>query len=125
VVASIKMKVAFTLLAFATALLLHFWGGWTVLALCVMLITSLLLIAVGTEPVEAEQQAQATLINDEVQHARQIYKQLLHEIDELMAECRNSILAINETQNDAVNTLTNSFSNLKNLTEFQSEEIFS
>jgi methyl-accepting chemotaxis protein len=119
------MKVAFTLLAFATALLLHFWGGWTVLALCVMLITSLLLIAVGTEPVEAEQQAQATLINDEVQHARQIYKQLLHEIDELMAECRNSILAINETQNDAVNTLTNSFSNLKNLTEFQSEEIFS
>ena len=42
-----------------------------------------------------------------------------------MAECRNSILAINETQNDAVNTLTNSFSNLKNLTEFQSEEIFS
>ena len=79
-VASIKMKVAFTCLAFVISLLLHYWGGWSLLALFVMLLPSVVFMVVGTQPVAAEQQAQATLINEEVQHARQIYKQLLHKL---------------------------------------------
>ncbi|WP_460862381.1 methyl-accepting chemotaxis protein [Rheinheimera gaetbuli] len=68
-------------------------------------------------------QEHKTGAEEELQQAKQAYKQLLREIDELMLECRDSILAINSTQNHAVETLTGSFSNLKSLTEFQSQEI--
>lgn len=120
---SMKMKLALTIFAFVFALLMHFWLSWSVAGFLLMLAVNLFFVVSGTAQVEAEHQTQATLMNEEVAHAKQIYKQLVHEIDDLMAECRSSILAINSTQNDAVTTLTGSFTQLKELTEYHSDEI--
>lgn len=121
---ALKKKMALSLV-FVVSLLLYLLLGWAIVALCVLFIASislqLLWQAQDTENLHTEQLAPIT---EELQQAKQAYKQLLREIDELMAECRDSVLAINETQNDAVNTLTSSFTNLKSLTEFQSQEIF-
>jgi len=124
-VLSITMKSTVFVLSFAVATFIHLLLGWSIFALCLLFSVGLYQLVQGSKQVVAEQQAQTSVINEEMQQARQAYKNLLHEIDELMAECRNSILAINSTQNDAVETLTGSFSNLKHLTEFQSKEIVS
>jgi methyl-accepting chemotaxis protein len=116
-------KLTLTIVGFALALLLHFVLVWSLVALFLMLGVCFLLLAQNSVQVDAEHQSHASLVNEEIEHAKQIYKQLLHEIDDLMAECRNSILAINATQNDAVTTLTGSFTKLKHLTEYHSEEI--
>jgi methyl-accepting chemotaxis protein len=124
-VISIKMKSIVFVVSFFIALIIHLLLGWSIFAMCLLLIVGLYQLFQGSQQVVAEQQAQTSAINEEMQQARQAYKNLLGEIDELMAECRNSILAINSTQNDAVETLTGSFTNLKHLTEFQSKEIVS
>jgi methyl-accepting chemotaxis protein len=119
------MKSIIFVVSFAIAVGIHLLLGWSTFALCLLFIVGLYQLVQGSQQVVAEQQAQTTAINEEMQQARQAYKNLLGEIDDLMAECRNSILAINSTQNDAVETLTHSFTNLKHLTEFQSAEIVS
>jgi methyl-accepting chemotaxis protein len=116
-------KLTLTVVGFVLALLLHFVLAWSLVAIFLMLGVCFLLLAQNSVQVDAEHQSHASLVNEEIEHAKQIYKQLLHEIDDLMAECRNSILAINATQNDAVTTLTGSFTKLKHLTEYHSEEI--
>lgn len=55
--------------------------------------------------------------------AKDVYKKIIREIDNLMGECNSSLLAINSTQNDAVETLALAFTSLKQLSEQQSEEI--
>jgi methyl-accepting chemotaxis protein len=62
---------------------------------------------------------------DESSHerAKDVYKNIIREIDNLMGECNSSILAINSTQNDAVDTLTKAFIILKQLSEQQSQEV--
>lgn len=122
---SIQMKSIVFVVSFSIAVGIHLLLGWSIVALCLLFIVGLYQLVQGSQQVIAEQQAQTTAITEEMQQARQAYKNLLGEIDDLMAECRNSILAINSTQNDAVETLTHSFTNLKHLTEFQSEEIVS
>jgi methyl-accepting chemotaxis protein len=124
-VASIKVKSVVLVVIFLLALLVHLLLGWSLLALSLVFVVGFYLLIHGSQQVAADQQAQTSAINEEMQQSRQAYKHLLSEIDELMAECRNSILAINSTQNDAVETLTSSFTNLKKLTEFQSKEIVS
>jgi methyl-accepting chemotaxis protein len=119
------MKSIVFVVSFSIAVGIHLLLGWSIVALCLLFIVGLYQLVQGSQQVVAEQQAQTTAITEEMQQARQAYKNLLGEIDDLMAECRNSILAINSTQNDAVETLTHSFTNLKHLTEFQSEEIVS
>ena len=70
------MKIALTMFAFVVALLMHFWLSWSVAGFLLMLAVSLFFVVSGTAQVEAEQQTQATLMNEEVAHAKQIYKQL-------------------------------------------------
>ncbi|WP_445767511.1 methyl-accepting chemotaxis protein [Rheinheimera sp.] len=101
----------------------HIFLGWSILALCMLFALSLLMCFLDARRVDDAKQEQKTGAEEELHQAKQAYKQLLREIDELMLECRDSILAINSTQNHAVETLTGSFSNLKSLTEFQSQEI--
>lgn len=106
------------------ALMVQWFTGWSYIAIGIVFIAAIV-SQFYQHQAKAEQAAEALApINEELQQAKQAYKHLLHEIDELMLECRDSILAINSTQNDAVETLTHSFTNLKGLTEFQSQEIF-
>lgn len=123
--ASIQIKSGILVVSFVVALLLHFLLNWSLFALTLVFAVGFYQIFHGSQQIVAEQKAQTIAISEEMQLSTQAYKHLLNEIDELMAECRNSILAINSTQNDAVETLTNSFTDLKKLTEFQSKEIFS
>ncbi len=110
-------------IGFILALLVQWITGWGYIAIIIVLISAIV-SQLNQQRVKTEQAAEALApINEELNQAKQAYKQLLHEIDELMLECRDSVLAINATQNDAVETLTQSFTNLKGLTEFQSQEI--
>lgn len=122
---SLTTKLTVFVVSFMIAIAIHLALGWTIFSLCLIFAVGLYQQVQGSQNVMTEQQAQTSAITEEIQQARQAYKNLLFEIDELMAECRNSILAINSTQNDAVETLTSSFTNLKHLTEFQSREIVS
>lgn len=98
--------------------------NWAFTALVCLFLISLWLLFTGVKPAN-----NTTFINnneqasEQLQQAKAAYGHLLAEIDELMSECRTSILEINATQNDAVDTLSTAFNNLKQLTEFQSEEI--
>lgn len=124
-VVSIQVKFVLTLIALLVAYLLHFWLGWSLASLLLLSGLSLFLVIVGTTQVEAEQQSAESRQHQDLVHAKQLYQQLLSEMEPLLADCRNSILAINQTQTDAVTTLTGSFTRLKHLTELHGEEIVS
>jgi methyl-accepting chemotaxis protein len=125
VVVSIQVKFVLTLIALLVAYLLHFGLGWSLASLLLLSGLSLFLVIVGTTQVEAEQQSAESRQHQDLAHAKQLYQQLLSEMEPLLADCRNSILAINQTQTDAVTTLTGSFTRLKQLTELHGEEIVS
>ena len=122
-IASDYKKIAILFSALVICIAIHIFWGWSIVALCMLFAVSLLLYFFDARREHDAKQEQKTDAEEELQQAKQAYKQLLREIDELMLECRDSILAINSTQNHAVETLTGSFSNLKSLTEFQSQEI--
>lgn len=124
-VVSIQVKFVLTLIALLVAYLLHFGLGWSLASLLLLSGLSLFLVIVGTTQVEAEQQSAESRQHQDLAHAKQLYQQLLSEMEPLLADCRNSILAINQTQTDAVTTLTGSFTRLKQLTELHGEEIVS
>lgn len=109
--------------AFLISLTITMMTDWAVLALLLLFVAAIGVLLVDTSQQSQRSEAKAEMLNDDLVQSREAYKQLLREIDELMAECRNSVLAINSTQNDAVETLTTSFTKLKTLTEFQSKEI--
>ncbi|WP_333609000.1 methyl-accepting chemotaxis protein [Arsukibacterium sp.] len=116
-----KIAILFSVLVICIAI--HTFLGWSIVALCMLFTVSLLLCFFDAGRADDAQQELKKSAEEDFHHAKQAYKQLLREIDELMLECRDSILAINSTQNHAVETLTGSFSGLKSLTEFQSQEI--
>lgn len=124
-VVSIQVKFVLTLIALLVAYLLHFWLGWSLASLLLLSGLSLFLVIVGTTQVEAEQQSAESRQHQDLVHAKQLYQELLSELEPLLADCRNSILAINQTQTDAVTTLTGSFTRLQHLTELHGEEIVS
>ena len=95
-------------------------------ALVVILMAALALYLVLSKKIACDEQGQNSLrqASSDMEQTKDSYRQLLHEIDDLMSECRNSILAINSTQNHAVDTLTGSFADLKRMSEYQSETIF-
>ena len=120
---ALKIKLAMVVGFVGTTLLLWF-TGWALIALSLLLFIGLAAQFVWAEPTASTATTDDQMkLEQELQQSKEAYKQLLREIDELMAECRDSVLAINATQNDAVNTLASSFTNLKSLTEFQSDEI--
>jgi methyl-accepting chemotaxis protein len=125
VITKAKTKIALLVVSLMICMALLVFWDWSMLALCLMFLVSLGLVFVDSTPVAALIETQSTANIDEIKQAKQAYKQLIHEIHELLIECRSSLLDINSTQNDAVDTLTSSFTNLKKLTEFQSEEILS
>lgn len=122
-IASKNIKVLILITAFLIACALVLLLNWAFTALVCLFLISLWLLVTDVKP------ANNTFINnneqasEQLQQAKAAYGHLLAEIDELMSECRTSILEINATQNDAVDTLSTAFNNLKQLTEFQSEEI--
>lgn len=123
-IASKNIKVLILITAFLIACALVLLLNWAFTALVCLFLISLWLLVTDVKPAN-----NTTFINnneqasEQLQQAKAAYGHLLAEIDELMSECRTSILEINATQNDAVDTLSTAFNNLKQLTEFQSEEI--
>lgn len=122
--ASKNIRALILITAFLIACALVLLLNWALIALVWLFLISLWLLFTGVKPAN-----NTTFINineqasEQLQQAKSAYGHLLAEIDELMSECRTSILEINATQNDAVDTLSTAFNNLKQLTEFQSEEI--
>ncbi len=125
-VVSIQVKLVLTLIALLVAHVLYFWLSWSLASLLLLSGLSLFLITVGTTQVDAEQPAADSRHHQQdLIHVKQLYQQLLSEMEPLLADCRNSILAINKTQTEAVTALTHSFTSLKHLTELHGEEIVS
>lgn len=121
--ASIAAKLTCASLTFLLAILLHFALGWSLFGFLLMFLLSLVFGWAARTPNNEQKQPHSVRLSDDMEQAKQAYKQLMHEIESLLAECRHSIVAVNATQNDAVTTLTNSFSQLKHLTEYHSAEI--
>lgn len=119
----LSLKNAVLAIGFVIALALQVLLGWSFVALCLLFVLSIAVQCWQSELSTTEAEQNNSQLQQDVQQAKDSYKLLLREIDELLAECRDSVLAINATQNDAVETLASSFTNLKSLTEFQSEEI--
>lgn len=122
-IGSAKFKMPMLCIGFIVCFFIAWLLNWPLIALCIFFAISIALHVNQSSQFSALAAEKTNQVNDELQQSMQAYKQLLVEIDELMAECRDSVLDINATQNDAVETLTGSFTNLKSLTEFQSQEI--
>lgn len=112
------------LVSFVIALMVYWFFGWGYIAITLLMIAALVSQFYQQQAKHDQAEEAIAPINEELVQSKLAYKQLLHEIDELMLECKDSLLAINATQNDAVETLTQSFTNLKSLSESQSHEIF-
>jgi hypothetical protein len=59
--------------------------------------------------------------NEVLLKAQQIFHEFLQEVDAMLKESQDSILDIKSTQNDAISTLSNSFTCLKTTTDFQNK----
>lgn len=84
---------------------------------------SIVIFFISRASVKIKQNIENTPSNSGQEQAKALYKKLIREIDDLMGECTSSILAINSTQNDAVDTLAVAFTTLKQLSEQQSQGI--
>ncbi len=100
----------------------HYAGS---IALTVVLMSGVLIWALMQQRqyLKSTVRSQVMVASGDAEKTKEAYKHLIHEIDDLMRECRDSILAINSTQNHAVETLTGSFSELKKMSEYQSDTI--
>lgn len=95
---------------------------WAWLSITLFFVVALILQFLKSGPSEL-QEKQQSLAGNQVQQTQQIFEQFLLEVDSLLNESCESILAVKSTQNDAVSTLSNSFITLKDMSESQSKDI--
>lgn len=120
-----KKKILLFSTGFLICIALTLFTDWPSLSVTILFILGLALFYSDAKPTNKNHKIrQSKNSPDKLKDAKNGYSQLLAEIDELMSECSKSILEVNSTQNDAVDTLTNAFNSLKELTDIQSEAIY-
>lgn len=109
--------------AFAISVATYFFFDLSFVALLFLFAVSAVLNVMNTGRKEQQEQLNAVIEKAECQNIWLECNQLLIEIESVLDDSHSNILAIKSTQSDAVATLSAAFSSLKELTEFQSQEL--
>ncbi|MCE2572857.1 methyl-accepting chemotaxis protein [Motilimonas eburnea] len=91
-----------------------------VIALCVFICAAFCWYGMPQTQVSAKGESNITSSSDEAQRLQQ---QILAEASEMIAECKLGVDDVNSTQSDAVTTLSNAFTQLKELAELQRDRV--
>lgn len=118
-----NLRITILVAGFLIALLVQWLFSWPFVAITLLFITAATLLLMQNNKMKAQDITNEQNDNLECQHTWQAMQQVLAEIKVMLKKNHASILAIKSTQNDAVATLSESFTSLKSLTDFQSQEI--
>lgn len=123
-VASIKSKMVVLVSCFVFCALIQMFFKWEWLGIILFFSAVFILQIVQSKTAELQSQEQQGFDKSNTQQTQQLFETLLFEVDSLLNESCQSILAVKSTQNDAISTLSNSFMTLKNMSESQGNDIF-
>ena len=122
--ASIKLKTLVLVSCFVLCVLIQMLFEWEWLGIILFFGAVFILQIVQSKTAELQSQKQQDFDKSNTQQTQQLFETLLFEVDSLLNESCQSILAVKSTQNDAISTLSNSFMTLKNMSESQGKDIF-
>ncbi len=109
---------------FVFCALIQMFFKWEWLGIILFFSAVFILQIVQSKTAELQSQEQQGFDKSNTQQTQQLFETLLFEVDSLLNESCQSILAVKSTQNDAISTLSNSFMTLKNMSESQGNDIF-
>lgn len=116
-------KMALLTAALALAVGLQLFAGYSLSAIFLFYFAALATLFLQHDKADTPAESQKRPSSTVTYLANQDFKIFIRELNEMACECQSSILTINNTQNDAVETLISAFAKLKELTELQSHKL--